>query len=89
MKRPRTHVTDHAVIRYLERVAGLDVEGIRREIGHAVDRLAVPGASGVQIDGHSYRLEHARNGVPIVTTVVLPHRPDPRRGPARRRELDR
>lgn len=89
MKRPRTHVTDHALLRYLERVEGLNVEALRRRIGQAVDRLAVPGASGVQIDGHSYRLEHAPTGAPIVTTVVHQNRADPRHGPARRRARER
>ena len=26
------HVTDHAMVRYLERVKGIDVESVRREI---------------------------------------------------------
>ena len=29
---PRARVTDHALVRYLERVKGLDVEAIRAEI---------------------------------------------------------
>ena len=28
----RIEVTDHAVLRYLERVAGVDIEGLREEI---------------------------------------------------------
>ena len=35
IKKPRVQVTDHAVIRYLERALGMDVETIRREIGRA------------------------------------------------------
>lgn len=31
-KTPKVHVTDHAVVRYLERVVGIDVEDIRRRI---------------------------------------------------------
>ncbi len=28
----RIHITDHAVVRYLERVEGLDVHAIRRKL---------------------------------------------------------
>lgn len=57
MKHRRFRVTDHAVIRYLERVQGVDVEAVRREIG---ERVAIaedhPGCSGVVIDGLRYTI---------------------------------
>lgn len=56
MKKSIATVTDHAVLRYLERVAGLDVERVRREIGRRVDRGAELGASGVVVDGIRYVL---------------------------------
>ena len=37
MKKPRAIVTDHAVLRHLERVQGIDVEAVRRELGFKVD----------------------------------------------------
>ena len=47
MKKPLHHVTDHAVIRYLELVEGVDIEAIRREIGRVADRGIEAGANGV------------------------------------------
>jgi len=35
-----TPVTDHAVLRYIERVMGVDVDRIRRTISEAVDGAA-------------------------------------------------
>ncbi|MCB1395930.1 MAG: hypothetical protein KDJ98_08150 [Rhodobacteraceae bacterium] len=88
MKHPRAHVTDHAVLRYLERVAGVDIEAIRCRIGRAVDRAALPGATGVVIEGMSYRLQHADDRA-IVVTVRPANAPDRRLGRQRRtREVD-
>lgn len=57
MKHRRFRVTDRAVIRYLERVQGIDVDAIRREIS---GRVSVaddhPGASGVIVDGMRYKI---------------------------------
>ena len=56
MKHPRHHVTDHALVRYCERVLGMDMAAIRREIGHKVDDAAEDhqGLSAVLIDSHRY-----------------------------------
>lgn len=34
---PVIHVTDHAVVRYQERIKGVDTDGIRREIAESLD----------------------------------------------------
>lgn len=79
MKKPIVHVTDHAVLRYLERVVGFDIEAIRREIGKKVDAVrAETGARGVISDGFVYRIEGDR-----VVTVMEHNRPDIRFGRAR------
>lgn len=66
MKKPLYPVSDHAVLRWLERVHGMDIETIRREIGHkAAVALDHPGAEAVLVDGIKLQL---REGV--VTTVV-------------------
>jgi len=75
VKKPRVHVTDHAVIRHLERVLQIDVEAHRTEIARLVERGAEMGAQGVVVDGYSYKL---RDGV--VTTVVKVSEPDKRTG---------
>jgi len=74
MKRPRTHVTDHAVIRYLERIAGMDIEALRCRIGHAVEAAVETDATGVVIDGWSYKLVKGEAG-PVVVTVQRGRRP--------------
>ena len=69
MKRPRTHVTDHAIVRYLERVGGFDIDGLRQSIARRVDLAAATGASGVIIDGFIYKFQRDQHG-PVVTTVL-------------------
>ena len=75
MKRAPVHVTDHAVLRYLQRLHGLDIEAVRAEIATKVWRAALAGASGVRHDGLIYRLQ---DGV-VVTVAPLSHEPLPGR----------
>lgn len=49
-------VTDHAVIRYLERVRGMDIAAIRNEIASKVARGVALGAKRVTVDGFDYDL---------------------------------
>jgi hypothetical protein len=58
-------ITDHAVVRYLERVKGVDIEATRAEIAAIVRRGVDLGAQSVILDGMRYRLEG-----PHVVTVV-------------------
>lgn len=70
MTRPaRTIVSDHAVLRYLERVGGFDIAALRAEIADRVDPAAQIGASGIVIDGFTFIIRHGAMG-PVVTTVV-------------------
>lgn len=80
MKKPRHPVTDHAVIRYLERVQGMDIAAIRHRIGRVADRGIAAGAHGVISEGFVYRIEDG-----FVVTVALHHEPDKRIGRRRRR----
>ena len=79
MKKSRVTVSDHAVLRYLERALGIDAEAVRRQIGKKVDAVMMEGASGVVMDGITFRIV---NGV--VVTVMHRSRPDPRLGRQRR-----
>lgn len=54
MKKPRLLVTDHAIVRYLERVGGFDIEGLRRSIGRRCDTAHEAGATSVLIEGHAF-----------------------------------
>ncbi len=79
MKKPRHPVTDHAVIRYLERVEGVDIEAIRCHIGHIADRGIETGANGVVSGGFVYRIDAGQ-----VVTVLRQHRPERGRQKGRR-----
>ncbi|MFN4172767.1 MAG: hypothetical protein ACK4GW_13535 [Pseudorhodobacter sp.] len=69
-RRPRIDVSDHAVLRYLERVGGFEIESLRAEIAARVSDAAAIGASGVVIDGFSYKIRPGAMG--LVVTTVLP-----------------
>ncbi|MCA3456576.1 MAG: hypothetical protein IOC92_02580 [Rhodobacter sp.] len=69
MKRSRLRVSDHAVLRYLERVGGFDIERLRREIARRVETAVQAGACGVVVDGWSFRIKDGPHG-PVVTTVI-------------------
>lgn len=69
MKKPLVRITDHALIRYLERGLGIDCEQMRRELGARVDAAYRAGACGVVIDGNSFRIATDAIG-PVVTTVL-------------------
>lgn len=84
MKKPMNLVTDHAVIRYLERVKGVDVDAIRTEIGHKAEAAIKLGACSVLSDGFRYKI--AENG--SVVTVTPAHEPAPHIGSyQRKREI--
>ena len=69
MKRPRTAVSDHAIVRYLERVEGFDIAALRQTIARRVDYAASLGATAVIIDGFRYVFAVDDGGAPIVVTV--------------------
>lgn len=73
-------ITDHALVRYLERVKGVDVEALRHEIASKVARAADLGACGVRVGGFNYRIEGG-----YVVTVQPESRNDVRYGHRPRR----
>lgn len=70
MKKPLVRVSDHALVRYLERVIGIDCEQIRRELGARLDASYRDGACGVVIEGFSIRIVEELDG-PVATTVLV------------------
>lgn len=56
MKKPLAYVTDHAVLRHLERVQGIDIEAVRRELGFKVDAAIEAGGAAAVSDGIRYVL---------------------------------
>lgn len=68
--KPRVIVSDHAVLRYLERLGGFNIERLRQEIAARLQPAADIGAGGVVIDGHSFMIDYNEKGAVVVT--VLP-----------------
>lgn len=91
MKKPRHTVTDHALVRYFERVLGHDMEQHRREIGRKIDACfrgelgMLDGACGAVVEGFEYRISPNGN----VTTVIRAERPNQRDGAGGREKGDR
>lgn len=67
-------VSDHAMLRYLERVKNLDIEKVRAEILTPFVSAAIEsGAGGVRVGGHHYVVN---NGC---ITTILPNGARPNR----------
>lgn len=64
---PRVHVSDHALLRYLQRVLGIDVELVRASITRDVEGAVELGATSVAVDGIRYQIDPDHR---IVTTVI-------------------
>ncbi len=64
-KQPSVRVSDHAVLRYLERVRGFEIESLRQNIAKRCESAASAGASSITIDGVVLLIE---DGV-VITTV--------------------
>lgn len=71
----KARVSDHAVIRYLERTKGFDFEPIREKIRKAAQIVLDTGASSITVDGVSLIL----NDLDLVVTT-LDKRPPHMRG---------
>jgi hypothetical protein len=64
-------VTDHAVLRYLERARGFDVEAIRTHIKRACTLPAAAGALSVKAEGVKFVLNKARDTVVTCSPVGI------------------
>ena len=84
MTQRRPWVTDHAVLRYLERVLGINVEEHRQAIEDKTSQAVNLGACAVVSDGFRYLLLDEN------VTSVVPAKSDPRlpRLKADRREVE-
>lgn len=66
MSRNKQIVTDHALVRYIERVLGVNLQEVRRAILTDSIKAAVKGgAASVTIDGFTYIIENGR-----ITTII-------------------
>ena len=85
MKKPVAYVTDHAVLRHLERVQGIDIEAVRRELGLKVDAAIEAGAAATVSEGIRYVLVEDRL-VSCIPVKSIPQRDGRKR--RRRPRLD-
>ena len=69
-------VTDHAVVRWLERAKGIDVAALRREIADLCEPAMLLGAVSVRVSGVKFQLAGNR-----VCTVVRTKSPENRHAP--------
>lgn len=73
MAERRLEISDHAVLRWLERVEGVDVAAIRRRILAACRAGAEHGAGGVALDGVHFSIRYHDDGRAVVTTTWSAH----------------
>jgi hypothetical protein len=78
MTKPTIHVSDHAVLRYLERVGGFEIEALRQDLAKRCEPAARTGASSVTIGGFAFMIESN------VVVTVLPKKEGQARRPTRR-----
>lgn len=74
MKHRPLRISDHALIRYLERVKGVDVDALRAEMNDVLrPALDHPTARGIIIGSYCYKIENN-----TVLTVIRKNSPNPR-----------
>ncbi|RJG46461.1 hypothetical protein [Mesorhizobium sp. DCY119] len=67
--KPPIRVTDHAVLRYLERAHGLDVEAVRNHLASRVTNGVRLGAIGVTIENVKLVIKRHADSVSVVTAL--------------------
>ncbi len=71
----KVNVTDHALIRWLERVHGIDMDAMRAEIAEAVHDALAAGATALTADGAHYVLNpQTRTVITVLTLEQRAHR---------------
>lgn len=64
----KIETSDHAALRWLERVEGVDVPRLKKRIAKMVKNASAYGASGVIVDGVKFHIAYPTSGVAVVTT---------------------
>lgn len=83
----RLRVSDHAVLRYLERVGGFEIDRLRVEIARAVASSGTKLPGTAIVDGTAFVVRAGGDG-PVVTTVMAVAELRQRRRPRRYREAE-
>lgn len=61
-------ITDHALVRFLERVEGIDLDPLREEIVALTREAINAGASGITINGFLYNVDPKSRAVVTIYT---------------------
>lgn len=69
----RLPVSDHAVLRYLQRVAGVDIDAIRSRIHDHTHQALASGASGIVSNGITYKFARGK----VVSVWIAQHHARP------------
>jgi hypothetical protein len=86
MTTPKLTISDHAVLRYLERVGGFDIDRLRRSMTDKIRAVHVPGANRVTIDGIVFTVRDHEDRSVITTTMSNTKNHCPRRNRKRSRK---
>jgi len=74
--RPRFEISDHAVVRWLQKIKGMDMEIVRQEIGEACSKAA-EATPGVICRAKGDAVEYSHDGVSFIVarhnTIVTVH----------------
>lgn len=63
-------ISDHALLRYLERIIGLDMEAYRERLAQEIAGAAAVGAKSYTVQGTTFILAATLNGGVCVATVL-------------------
>ena len=69
MKKLRVDVSDHALLRYLQRVGGFDIEGLRASIAKRIEGHAISTPMTVVLDGYRFMIRDGVQGAVLVTVI--------------------
>lgn len=72
VKRP-IQVSDHAVLRYLERVGGFNIEALRKAMARRIERPAELGVHAVNVEGYRFVVKSHPDRVVVVTVLDKDH----------------
>lgn len=87
MRRPDIDVTDHAVVRWIERVGGIDIGELRRTIAAEVRPYINAGAYSAAVAGVRFVLDpRTRAVITVMTEGEMRDKPRRRRNPRDFRE---
>lgn len=62
-------ISDHALLRYIERVHGVDIDRLRKIVSDLISDAATAGATSYSVDGFTYSISQ-RGSIAALKTVL-------------------